>query len=109
MQRTRQYKPTLRAPARTAVVVASLLTLSACAGQVGGPPLTPAQAQLQQANQRFAATVAEGAVVGAVGGALLGYLAGGARGAAIGAAAGGVVGAATGYAVAHKNLSQTHT
>jgi hypothetical protein len=83
--------------------------LSGCATQNGGQPLTPAQAQLQQENRRFATTVGEGALVGALGGALIGYLSGGAKGAAIGAAAGGLVGGATGYAVAHNNLRQAHT
>jgi uncharacterized membrane protein len=96
-------------PARSAVLVSSLLLVSACAAQGGGEPLTPAQQQLQQANQRFATTVGEGALVGAVLGAGLGYLTGGARGAAIGAAAGGVAGVATGWAVAHNNLAQAHT
>jgi uncharacterized membrane protein len=95
--------------AKTLAAIALAVNVSACAGQTGDQPLTPAQAQLQQENKHFAATVGEGALVGALGGALIGYLAGGSRGAIIGAAAGGVAGGATGYAVAHNNLSHAHT
>ena len=95
--------------ARILAADALAVNLSACAVPTGGQPLTPAQAQLQQENKHFAATVGEGALVGALGGALIGYLAGGNKGAFIGAAAGGVAGGATGYAVAHNNLSHAHT
>jgi hypothetical protein len=74
-----------------------------------GPPLTPAQEQLQQANNHFASTVAEGAVLGILGGALIGYLGGGAKGAVIGAAAGGVAGSVAGYLVASNNYEQQKT
>jgi uncharacterized protein YcfJ len=100
-----------------AAAMACVLTLAACSGQMGGPPLTPAQMQLKQANDRFNQTVAEGAVVGAVAlglaGAALGAMAGGGRGALIGAAAGaavgGAVGAAVGYDTARKNYAQART
>jgi len=95
--------------AKTLAAIALAANLSGCATPTGGQPLTPAQAQLQQENKHFAATVGEGALVGALGGALIGYLAGGSKGALIGAAAGGVAGGATGYAVAHNNLSHAHT
>lgn len=101
---------TIRKSSTIAVITAAALTLTACSGQMmGGPPMTPAQAQLQQSNDRFTETVAQGAIVGAVGGALLGYLTGGARGAMIGAAAGTAVGAAGGYAVARNNYKQQRT
>jgi hypothetical protein len=103
------YNAALWKLAKTLAAIALLVNLAACAGQTGGQALTPAQAQLQQENKHFAATVGEGAVVGALGGALIGYLAGGNKGAIIGAAAGGVAGGATGYAVAHNNLSHAHT
>jgi hypothetical protein len=92
-----------------AVCLAALLALSACATAGGGEPLTPAQAQLQQANQRFVTTTVEGTVGGALLGAGIGYLTGGARGALIGAGAGAVAGTAVGYAVAQNNLSQSHS
>jgi uncharacterized membrane protein len=94
---------------KIAIGLAAVLTLSACASAVGGQSQTPAQAQLQQANQRFATTTVEGTVAGALGGALIGYLAGGARGAVIGAAGGAVVGTAVGYTVAQNNVSHSHT
>jgi hypothetical protein len=99
------------------IVLAAVLMLSACAAPGSGPPLTPAQLQLQQANQRFQQTVGEGAVLGAVvlgaAGAGLGYLAGGPKGAlkggVIGAAAGAALGASYGYHVAWQNYNNAKT
>lgn len=93
------------------------MLLAGCAGQMGGPPLSPAQQQLKQANDRFNLTVGEGAAVGAVAlgilGAGVGALAGGKKGALIGlaggAALGGAVGAAVGYNVARRNYAQART
>lgn len=106
-------------PARRgiAALMACVMLLAGCAGQIGGPPLTPAQQQLQQANQRFNKTVGEGALVGALAlglvGAGVGALAGGGKGAAIGAASGlvlgGALGAAMGYDVARRNYAQART
>jgi uncharacterized protein YcfJ len=98
----------LRRRGGTTVALATILTLSACA-TTSNVPLTPAQAQLKQQNERLVTTVAEGAIVGAVIGGLLGYAIGGGRGAAIGAGAGLATGAATGYAVAQNNFRQART
>src|ERR1700739_1681071 len=89
--------------------VAALLTLSACAGQMGGQPLTSAQQQLQDANRRFAVTTAEGTAAGAVLGAAVGYAAGGKQGALMGGLSGAAVGTAVGYSVAENNFNQSHT
>ena len=99
----------LRPHGKTSIVVATALLLSACTTGFGSEPLTPAQAQLKQANDHFATTVAEGAIVGALLGAALGAALGGGRGAAIGAGAGLAAGTLTGYAVAQKNFQQTRT
>lgn len=92
---------------------ASSLILTACADQgISGQPLTPAQQQLKQANQRFNQTVAEGAIAGAVVGGILGAVLGGrnaAAMAAVGAGAGAVVGGAAGYAVARNNYEHAQT
>jgi hypothetical protein len=106
-------------PARRgiAAMMGCIILLAGCAGQLGGPALTPAQMQLKQANDRFNTTVGEGALVGAVAlglvGAGVGALAGGKNGALIGLAAGaalgGAVGAAMGYNVARKNYAQART
>ena len=106
-------------PARRgiAALMACIMMLAGCAGQIGGPPLSPAQQQLKQANDRFNLTVGEGAAVGAVAlgllGAGVGALAGGKKGALIGLGSGvvlgGAVGAAMGYNVARKNYAQART
>jgi len=107
-------------PARRGIagLMACIIMLAGCAGQLGGgPPLSPAQQQLKQANDRFNTTVGEGAVIGAVAlglvGAGVGALAGGKKGALIGlgagAALGAGVGAAMGYNVARKNYAQAQT
>jgi uncharacterized membrane protein len=93
----------------TAAIVAILLVVSGCAEQMGGAPLTPAQAALKRENQRFVVTVGEGAIAGALLGAGIGYLAGGGKGALIGAASGGALGAAAGFAVAQNNVRQSRT
>jgi hypothetical protein len=98
-----------RKPGKASLGLAAMLTLSACAGQMGGQPLTPAQQQLQDANKRFAATTAEGAVAGAILGTLIGFAAGGARGALIGGLGGAAVGTAVGYSVSQNNFNQSHT
>jgi hypothetical protein len=100
-----------------AAVMACILLLAGCASQTGGAGLTPAQMQLQQANDRFRQTVGEGAAVGAVTlgllGAGIGALAGRGKGALIGLGAGAAVGAALGtamgYVVARKNYLQAKT
>jgi hypothetical protein len=100
-----------------AALMACTMMLMGCAGQMGGPPLTPAQQQLKSANDRFNRTVGEGAVIGAIAlglvGAGVGAMAGGKQGALIGLAAGaalgGAVGAALGYNVARKNYAQART
>jgi hypothetical protein len=106
-------------PARRgiAAVMACVILLAGCAGQLGGPALSPAQQQLQQANDRFRQTIGEGAAMGAVAlgllGAGVGAMAGGGKGALIGlgagAALGGAVGTAMGYIVARKNYLQAKT
>ena len=100
-----------------AIAMACVITLAGCSGPVGSPPLSPAQQQLKQANDRFNTTVVEGAVIG---GAVLG-VAGGVLGAvlcgkncallglAAGAAVGAAAGAAKGYDVARKNYTQART
>ena len=111
---TIEYSPIRRAIAALMVCV---LTLTACAEGMGGPPLTPAQMQLKQANDRFNKTVVEGAAVGAVAlglaGGVLGAMVGGRNGALLGAAAGaalgGAIGAAVGYDTAKKNYAQAKT
>ena len=108
MLRGANHRLLLRRRGRTTVALAAILTLSACA-TTSNVPLTPAQAQLKQQNERLVTTVAEGAVAGAVIGALLGYAIGGGRGAALGAGAGLAAGAATGYAVAQNNFKQART
>jgi hypothetical protein len=100
-----------------AALMACIMMLAGCAGQLGGPPLTPAQQQLRSANDRFNLTVGEGAAIGAIAlglvGAGVGAMAGGKQGALIGLAAGaalgGAVGAAVGYNVARKNYAQSRT
>jgi outer membrane lipoprotein SlyB len=100
-----------------ALAMACMITLAGCAGQMGGPPLTPAQQQLKSANARFNQTVTEGALAGALIlgliGAGVGAAAGGGKGAAIGGASGlalgGVIGATVGYNVARKNYAQANT
>lgn len=93
-----------------ACVSALSLMLTSCAGQMpGDEPLTPAQQQLKQENQRFTQTVGEGALLGALAGAALGAALGGGRGAAIGAGAGLLAGTAAGYGVASRNLAQAHS
>jgi hypothetical protein len=106
-------------PARRglAVLMACIMLLAGCAGQLSGPPLTPAQQQLKSANDRFNQTVGEGALIGALAlglvGAGIGAATGGGKGALIGlgagAALGGAVGAAVGYNVARKNYAQART
>jgi hypothetical protein len=106
-------------PARRgiAALMACIIMLTGCAGQLGGPPLSPAQQQLRSANDRFNQTVGEGAAIGAIAlglvGAGVGAVAGGKQGAVIGLAAGaalgGAVGAAMGYNVARKNYAQART
>lgn len=92
-----------------ALAVAALLALSACASTHGadGAPLTPAQRQLREQNQRFNETIATGAVVGALTLGILGALLAGPRhrgeGALVGAAAGAAVGAAAGHYLAQRN------
>lgn len=102
-------RPRIKKPGKITLSLAAALSLSACAGQMGGDPLTPAQQQLQDANKRFVATTAEGAAAGAVLGTLVGYAAGGARGALIGGLGGAALGTAVGYSVAQNNLNQSHT
>jgi len=87
--------------------------LTACAGQVSSNgPLTPAQQQLKDSNQRFNQTLAEGAIIGAVLGGVLGAALGGRNAvamAALGAGAGAALGGAAGYAVAHNNFEHART
>lgn len=83
--------------------------LSACATTHGadGEPLSPAQRQLREQNERFAETVATGAIAGALLLGLVGALAAGPRnrgeGALVGAAAGAALGAAAGHYIAKRN------
>ena len=103
------FLPRRNKPSKLALSLAAMLSLSACAGQMGTDPLTPAQQQLQNANKHFVATTAEGAVAGAVLGALLGYAVAGKNGALIGGASGAAAGTAVGYSVAQNNVTQSHT
>jgi hypothetical protein len=102
----------MKFPARStralAVATAGAMFLSACAMEPGGP-MTAEQQQLHESNNRFASTVAEGAILGAVLGAGLGYLAGGSRGMLTGAGAGLAAGTAAGYLVAQNNYTQSRT
>lgn len=100
-----------------ALAMACVVTLAGCASQVGGPPLSAAQMQLRQANDRFRQTVAEGALAGGallgIAGGVIGAVACGSRcallGAASGVAVGAGIGAAMGYNVARKNYAQART
>lgn len=92
-----------------ALAVAALLALTACASTHGadGQPLTPAQRQLREQNERYNETIATGAVVGAVLLGILGAAVAGRNnrgaGAAVGAAAGAAMGAAAGHYLAKRN------
>lgn len=92
-----------------ALAVAAMLALSACASTHGadGQPLTPAQRELREQNERFNETIATGAVVGALVLGILGAVVAGrdnrAAGAAVGAATGAAVGAAAGHYLAKRN------
>lgn len=92
-----------------ALAIAAMLALSACASTRGadGQPLTPAQRELREQNDRFNETIATGAVVGALVLGILGAVVAGrdnrAAGAAVGAATGAAVGAAAGHYLAKRN------
>ncbi|PWC40175.1 hypothetical protein [Azospirillum sp. TSO22-1] len=94
-----------RAIRRTALALAVVMTLSACAAGQNTATMTPAEQRLHQQAQDFNQTLTEGAVAGVVIGALLGAALGGRRGAAIGAGAGLATGLAAGYAVAKQKES----
>lgn len=90
------------------LALALALGLAGCASTYDdGRPLTPAQRELREQNERFNETIATGAVVGAVTLGLLGALLAGRRdrgtGAVIGATAGAMVGAAAGHYLATRN------
>ncbi|TDH62160.1 hypothetical protein E2C06_13385 [Dankookia rubra] len=89
------------------------LSLTSCAETFSaGQPLTPAQQELKQANQRFAQTTGEGALIGALIGAGLGAALGGhnrGQAALIGAGAGALFGGTAGYLVARNSFAQART
>ena len=92
-----------------ALVVAGSLGLSGCAsyGGYNEGPLTPAQRELRDRNQRYNETVGVGLTAGAILGALAGALLAGKNsrgsGALIGGAAGAALGGAGGAAIADRN------
>jgi uncharacterized membrane protein len=91
-----------------AAALAAAVALAGCASTYDdGRPLTPAQRELRQQNERFNETIATGAVVGAVTLGILGALLAGPRdrgtGAVIGATAGAMAGAAAGHYLATRN------
>lgn len=92
-----------------ALAIAAAVALNACAAGHGadGQPLTPAQQQLREQNERFVETIATAAVVGAVLLGILGAIAAGREnrgaGAAAGIAAGAALGAAAGHYIAKRN------